>query len=203
MQWFAEPKACAICSRIAHANNGYGPGIYKISKAPKIPDDTHPNCRCSISETWVDDSNERRRLSAAGALNNTNDPDMSKRYRHARMYYTELRNSKRSSLIQNMQQSSQLPESVVISALRHVLDSKYSLDNGAGTSIQHFYPDYDMAQSFQRLNEGDPTDYDIIMLQHEALEAQYMDDGMDYETAHIKTNKTYNYAAALLKAKKR
>lgn len=54
VQWFAEPKACVICSAIARQNNGYGPGVYKINKVPKIPDDTHPNCRCSISETWVE-----------------------------------------------------------------------------------------------------------------------------------------------------
>ena len=29
-------------------------GVYKVAKVPKIPDDTHPNCRCSISETWVE-----------------------------------------------------------------------------------------------------------------------------------------------------
>ena len=58
VQWFAEPKACAECSSIAHADNGYGEGIYKINKVPKIPDDTHPNCRCSISETWVDGRND-------------------------------------------------------------------------------------------------------------------------------------------------
>ena len=54
VQWFAEPKACATCHSIARQDNGYGPGIYKINKVPKIPDDTHPNCRCSISETWID-----------------------------------------------------------------------------------------------------------------------------------------------------
>ncbi|MCD7086244.1 ADP-ribosyltransferase [Limosilactobacillus fastidiosus] len=54
VQWFAEPKACVTCSHIVHQDNGYGPGVYKINKVPRIPDDTHPNCRCSISETWVD-----------------------------------------------------------------------------------------------------------------------------------------------------
>lgn len=54
VRWFAEPKACVICSHIVHQDNGYGPGIYKIDKVPRIPDDTHPNCRCSISETWVE-----------------------------------------------------------------------------------------------------------------------------------------------------
>ena len=54
IQWFAEPKACVICSHIVHQDNGYGPGVYKINKVPRIPDDTHPNCRCSISATWVE-----------------------------------------------------------------------------------------------------------------------------------------------------
>lgn len=54
VQWFAEPKACATCKAIARENNGFGEGIYKVDKVPKIPEDTHPNCRCAISETWVD-----------------------------------------------------------------------------------------------------------------------------------------------------
>lgn len=54
VRWFAEPKACIKCASIARQDNGYGAGIYKIDKVPRIPDDTHPNCRCSISETWVE-----------------------------------------------------------------------------------------------------------------------------------------------------
>lgn len=55
VQWFAEIKACIECKEIARKDNGFGPGIYKIGKVPRIPDDTHPNCRCAISETWVED----------------------------------------------------------------------------------------------------------------------------------------------------
>ena len=51
VQWFAEPKACVECSTIAHNNSGFGEGVYEINKAPTIP--VHPNCRCSISETWI------------------------------------------------------------------------------------------------------------------------------------------------------
>lgn len=54
VQWIAEPKACPACRAIASRDSGYGEGVYKVAKVPKIPDDTHPNCRCSISETWVD-----------------------------------------------------------------------------------------------------------------------------------------------------
>lgn len=54
VQWIAEPKACPACCAIASRDSGFGEGVYKVAKVPKIPDDTHPNCRCSISETWVD-----------------------------------------------------------------------------------------------------------------------------------------------------
>lgn len=54
VQWFAETKACSPCRAIATQNNGYGPGVYKINKVPRIPMDTHPNCRCSVSATWVE-----------------------------------------------------------------------------------------------------------------------------------------------------
>lgn len=52
VHWYAEPRACAECSMIAHQDNGFGEGIYETSKVPEIP--AHPNCRCAISETWID-----------------------------------------------------------------------------------------------------------------------------------------------------
>lgn len=67
VMWIAEPKACPECSRIAKADNGWGAGVYEIDKVPLIPEDTHPNCRCSISTWWVDDdtiSTHRKYLSA-------------------------------------------------------------------------------------------------------------------------------------------
>lgn len=52
VRWFAEPKACPACRAIASRDSGFGEGVYKIAKVPEIP--VHPNCRCSISETWID-----------------------------------------------------------------------------------------------------------------------------------------------------
>lgn len=52
VQWIAEPKACPACRAIASRDSGFGEGVYTVAKVPKIP--VHPNCRCSISETWVD-----------------------------------------------------------------------------------------------------------------------------------------------------
>lgn len=55
-----------------------------------------------------------------------------------------------------------------------------------------------MAHSLQRLINGNPMDHDILLLQHEALEAQLMDNPNskyhgDYVNAHKKTNEKYDY----------
>lgn len=69
VKWFAEPKACAECSKIYRVDNGFGEGVYDISKVPQIP--VHPNCRCSISPTWV-----------AGKQNKASDAEMFHRSTH-------------------------------------------------------------------------------------------------------------------------
>lgn len=61
VQWFAEIKACPECQAIERQNNGWGPGVYKISKVPEIP--VHPNCRCSISETIIESDVTGKQLS--------------------------------------------------------------------------------------------------------------------------------------------
>lgn len=41
IQWVTEPGACSKCMGIADS------GPYAIDDCPSIPDDSHPNCRCS------------------------------------------------------------------------------------------------------------------------------------------------------------
>lgn len=60
VEWFAEPSACATCARIARVDNGEGPGIYPVKKVPKIPADTHPNCRCSIGSYYSDEMLDKK-----------------------------------------------------------------------------------------------------------------------------------------------
>lgn len=63
--------------------------------------------------------------------------------------------------------------------------------------MMNFYPNYEMAQSFQRLYLSDPKEYDILMLQHENLESYYMNHlKMDYDEAHKKANLKFNYQEA-------
>lgn len=57
VRYMAEPKACNLCSKYARADNKLDElGVYRLDKVPKIPDDTHPNCRCTIVAHWIDDA---------------------------------------------------------------------------------------------------------------------------------------------------
>ena len=53
--WITEPKACSTCKEIEHHDSGNGAGVYEVAKVPSLP--AHPNCRCSLSATWVNGKN--------------------------------------------------------------------------------------------------------------------------------------------------
>lgn len=120
----------------------------------------------------------------------------------ARNYYRQMRKSNRQAQIDKVTKVSHLSRDIVSRALIHVLDSQYNLlDYKTMEYVKSkFAPEIDMAHSLQRLINGNPMDHDILLLQHEALEAKLMDDPNskyygDYDTAHEETNKKYNYEA--------
>jgi hypothetical protein len=65
-------------------------------------------------------------------------------------------------------------------------------DLGDGEKIR-FYPDYKIAESWQRLINGTPEPHDLTLLKHEMLERELMESGLTQEEAHIKASKKYNY----------
>lgn len=137
-----------------------------------------------------------------GALNDGNDPYFTERDRAAGIAYKALANAKRKPLEARISERSGVDEPTVSLALTHVLDSKYDLRKN-GKEI-HFDPDYDMAQSLQRLRSksGPVFKHDIVLLHHEAVEAALMDnEGLDYDTAHLQANSLYNYSEELSKWK--
>lgn len=53
VKWYAEPGACKYCREIAdNDEEDLGIGVFNVDDCPDIP--IHPNCRCSISATWVE-----------------------------------------------------------------------------------------------------------------------------------------------------
>lgn len=97
VEWFAEPKACPECAQIARVDNGKGPGIYPLKKVPKIPQDTHPNCRCSIGSYYSDEMLDKK-LGQLGFGNKKN-KEVSLEF-FKRLNNTDIKTAKADDIIQ-------------------------------------------------------------------------------------------------------
>lgn len=131
---------------------------------------------------------------AKGALTSKNDPNYSKRNAHATRYYSNIRNSDRNSIVAAISKNVDIDSKDVGTALDHLFYTKHELEKG----FVYFEEDYDIAESIQRLRDGrNIQPHDIILIQHEALEAKYMSSGMLFNEAHSKAESQYNYTLAL------
>ena len=118
-----------------------------------------------------------------GALNNENDPNRQQRNQHANRYYNEVRARNREMEIKTIAKNTGMDKEKIEIAYEHIFINKHKLKKG----FQQFDPDYDMAQSWQRLREGKNIHpHDIVLVQHEAAEAKFMAQGCSYDLAHEK-----------------
>lgn len=141
---------------------------------------------------------ETRHTTSKGALNNTNDPLGRKREKHAQLYYEEIRNCKKSVVIDKIAVNTGLTKESAKNIYEHVFTGRHLFKSG---EMRAFDPDYDMAESFRRILEGkDIKPHDLIMLKHEKLELSLIKKyNMTYEDAHDLANRKYNYNEALTK----
>ena len=137
----------------------------------------------------------------SGALNDSNDPDRNKREKHADSYYKEVRNRNTDAEVARVSASSGIDEETVRRVYDHVFVKEHDLSDGT----RRFDPDYDMAQSWQRLSTGDGVqEHDVVLLRHEDAEARLMEQGMSYEAAHEAACRMgYDYTKALIEWKRK
>lgn len=131
-----------------------------------------------------------------GALNDKNDPLGEKRDLHAQRYYAELLNREKSTVVKKIAANAGMSERTIKTVYEHVFEKEHMFEYG---DARKFAPDYDMAQSFQRLLEGkNIKPHDITLLYHERLEYLLMKKyNIIYEEAHTIAEKKYNYSAEL------
>lgn len=167
-------------------------------KACDIPEKTS-NLRVDADSVDITKSKsyQEYRSIYSGALNNYNDPLYIRRNEHAERYYEEIRNRKPQYVINRLSKNAEISKVVAKDIYEHVFVNEHML----GGLRKRFDPDYDMAESFRRLLEGnDIKPHDIVMLKHEELELNLMKQyNMIYEEAHSIANKSYNYGEALKK----
>lgn len=131
----------------------------------------------------------------SGALNDKNDPGMKRRRSHAKRYYEEVRRRDARTEVSEVSKNSGIEEKIVRTVYRHVFVENHDLSGGR----RRFDPDYDMAQSWQRLRTGKGIlKHDRTLVMHEYVEAGLMRGGMSYEDAQEEAcRRGYNYQKEL------
>ena len=201
-------------SKICHTLNGK---VFKVKdmvpgiNAPPM----HPWCRSTTVPhvgSWRDKffkeregmyqvenkKNEHEKTTRpSGALNNLNDPYQEKRDNHAIIYYQSVRKRNKNIEIDKISKNTNLNKNLVKTAYEHLFENKYRLNNG----INNFYPDYNIAVSWQRLREGkNIKEQDLILLRHEALEHYLMNKyNYNYREAHEIVERKYDFASYIEK----
>lgn len=142
-------------------------------------------------------SNENIRKSGA-VYSYKNDPDGSKRQGIAEKLYEQTRNRNSMYEVRAIAKNSGMSEADIKKVYDHIYTNKHLFKN---RTIHLFDPDYEMAQSWQRLrNNNNIQPHDITLLKHELAEYNIMGESIDieYEPVHNEVTKKYNYQKELM-----
>lgn len=130
-----------------------------------------------------------------GAFSGAINPQSERASIHAERYYGLVRSM--TTDVASISQNTGIKETNIQRVKDHLFMEEHDL---GGDKPQHFYPDYQIAQSWQRLISGKGIQkHDIILLKHEYAESRYMSKGLSQQEAHDLANKKYNYKEALMK----
>lgn len=126
----------------------------------------------------------------SGAISGGLKPDSDEAQKHAELYYNSVRKMKTD--VANISKNTGFSEEEISRVKNHVFLEKHDL---GGSLPEYFYPNYEMAQSWQRLIDGkDIQPHDITLIRHELMESGLMELGYSQEDAHRETESLYNYA---------
>lgn len=126
----------------------------------------------------------------SGALDSEG-KDFNRAVKHAEIMYNTYRNIK--SDVPKIAKVTGFTEEEILRVKNHMFFNEYDLDDGH----HRFHPDFDQAQSWDRLWRGVPREMDYVMIRHELAEEPLMRKGMSYRDAHKEANKTANYEKAI------
>jgi SPP1 gp7 family putative phage head morphogenesis protein len=124
-------------------------------------------------------------------------PDSLEAELHGELMYKEIR--KRTTDVALISNNTGWEQKDVNFIKNHMFFKKHKFEDGAK---RRFDSSFEQAQAWDRLTQGKQTELDLLLLQHERLEAEIMrDEDVVYEIAHERANKKYNWQKALKEAK--
>lgn len=133
---------------------------------------------------------QKRGIMYSGAVSGGLKHDSERAFEHAKRYYESVRHM--STDVKRIAENTGFDEKDIAAIKDFVFMQKHDLGN---EELEYFYPNYAMAQSWQRLIDGKNIQpHDITLLNHEKMEKQLMMQGYTQDEAHRITEQTYNYA---------
>jgi len=132
-----------------------------------------------------------RMMDSTGASGAISRKDIAKMEAHAELYYNEIR--KRESDIEAISHNTGFSKENIALIKKHIFFNEYDLGK---KNLSRFDPSYDIAISWQRLQEGkNIQEMDIVLLNHELMEFRLMEEqGLNYRQAHELAETKYNYS---------
>lgn len=115
-------------------------------------------------------------------------PDSKEAAAHAERYYGLLR--KRTSDVSIIAKNTGYSEKQIQQIKNYLFIDKHDLGN---PEPERFAPDFAIAQSWQRLIEGQPVQHDWTLLKHEVYERELVKQGIPQGEAHKIAQDKYNY----------
>lgn len=128
-------------------------------------------------------------IKKSGAVSGALNPDSDRAEEHAKQYYESVRHM--TTDVARIAENTGISKETVQSIKDFVFNEKHDLWDGV---VDYFYPNYKMAQSWQRLIDGkNIQQHDLTLLKHEEMEQNLMLQGYSQDEAHKITSKMYNY----------
>ncbi len=197
-------------SKICHSLNGKVFNVKDMIPGVNAPP-MHPWCRSTTVPhvgNWRDKffnvrkdkhklEDKQSLIRNTGALNDINDPYHSKRDQYAIKYYKSVLNRNKKREIEVISNNTGYNQKLIERVYEHLFENVYEL----GNKRDKFFPDFNIALSWQRLREGkNIKEQDLILLRHEALEHYLMNKyNYSYTKAHNYVEKKYDYASFISK----
>lgn len=133
-------------------------------------------------------SDGKSRNIITGATSGARNPQSEKAIEHANKYYESVRKMKTDTF--NIAKNTGFEEAQIRDIKNYIFYDEHDL---AENGIRRFFPDFAMAESWQRLISGNIQPHDITMLKHELEEMKLVKLGKTQSEAHDLASIKYNY----------
>ena len=213
--WIPSGDACPFCLMLA--SNGWQRATRQTVSGDHA-EHIHANCNCEFAIRFTseldvagyepdklreeydaaegDSSKEKinslRRKNYAektiGAVSGARNPNGKAAEEHAIRYYEEIR--KRASDVNKIAAATGYEKEEIQAVKNYIFMDKHDL---RGEEKELFDPDYMMAESWRRLQEGKAEPHDLTLIKHELLEKSLVEKGHTQKEAHKIASKMYNY----------